>query len=253
VDVSELQVGQTVLLGDIKLPDGVTVVGDKSIPVLSVAAPLTEAQEEAALETATGAPTNPRCSGKKKRERRTAKKWIRQEIAGCRGTARARATGGLAMQPPAIIAGLGNPGPEYAGTRHNAGFMVLECLVSRWGGVWEKAPKFRADLVPSRRSGRRVWLCRPWTYMNLSGAAVGALARYYQVPIEQVMVVVDDADLPLGTVRMRGEGGNSGHHGLESVEQALGGRGYGRQRIGIGRAVGGSWRHGGACAGTVHP
>ena len=143
------------------------------------------------------------------------------------------------MQPPAIIAGLGNPGPEYAGTRHNAGFMVIECLVSRWGGVWEKAPKFQADLVPSRRSGRRVWLCRPRTYMNLSGEAVGALARYYQVPIEQVMVVVDDADLPLGTVRMRGEGGNSGHRGLESVEGALGGRGYGRQRIGIGRASAG--------------
>jgi peptidyl-tRNA hydrolase, PTH1 family len=141
------------------------------------------------------------------------------------------------MQPPAIIAGLGNPGAEYAATRHNVGFRVLECLAGRWGGVWEALPKFRADVVRSRRSGRTVWLCRPRTYMNLSGEAVGPLARYYQVPVEQVMVVVDDADLPLGTVRMRGEGGNGGHHGLESVEQALGARGYGRQRIGIGRAL----------------
>jgi len=140
------------------------------------------------------------------------------------------------MQPPAIIAGLGNPGAEYAGTRHNAGFMVLECLLDRWGGSWESAPKFRADMVKARRSGRMVWLCRPRTYMNLSGQAVGALARYYQVPPAEVMVVVDDADLPLGTLRMRGGGGSGGHHGLESVEQGLGGSGYLRQRVGIGRA-----------------
>lgn len=142
------------------------------------------------------------------------------------------------MQPPAIIAGLGNPGAEYAGTRHNAGFMVLDILLGRWGGNWESAAKFCADTAKARRSGRMVWLCRPKTFMNLSGQAVGALARYYQVPSAEVMVVVDDVDLPLGTVRMRGGGGSGGHRGLESVEQGLGGSGYLRQRIGIGRARG---------------
>jgi peptidyl-tRNA hydrolase, PTH1 family len=143
------------------------------------------------------------------------------------------------MQPPAIIAGLGNPGAEYAGTRHNVGFMVIDCLANRWGAGWETAARFKADLVRGSRSGCRVWLCRPRTYMNLSGEAVGPLARYYQVPVERVMVVVDDVDLPLGTVRMRGEGGSGGHHGLESVEKALGNRGYGRQRVGVGRAMAG--------------
>ena len=142
------------------------------------------------------------------------------------------------MQAPALIVGLGNPGARYEGTRHNAGFLVLERSAERWGGVWESSGRFRADVARVNRAGRTVWLCRPQTFMNLSGDAVGPMARYYQVPMGDLMVVLDDADLPLGTVRMRDQGGSGGHHGLESLSAALGGYGFGRQRLGIGRRTG---------------
>lgn len=113
--------------------------------------------------------------------------------------------------------------------------MVVARLADRWGAVWESSRRFKAALARSTRAGRVVWLCQPQTYMNLSGDAVGAILRYYQVAPDQLMVVVDDADLPLGAIRMRDRGGSAGHHGLESLAGALGGAGFGRQRVGIGR------------------
>jgi peptidyl-tRNA hydrolase, PTH1 family len=137
-----------------------------------------------------------------------------------------------------LIVGLGNPGAEYARTRHNMGFLVLDRLAGRWGVSWRMEKKFQARLARASRDGRRVWLCQPQTYMNSSGAAVGAVKEFYRVPLEHVLVVVDDADLPLGQLRLRPGGSSGGHHGLESIEQRLGSRDYPRLRLGIGRQGG---------------
>jgi PTH1 family peptidyl-tRNA hydrolase len=141
------------------------------------------------------------------------------------------------MESLHIIAGLGNPGREYANTRHNVGFLVLERLAKRWQIDWRHEAKFQARLARASRGGRTAWLCEPQTYMNLSGEAVGALAHYYQAAPAQVAVVMDDADLPLGELRMRPKGGTGGHHGLESVQQHLGTPDYPRLRIGISRGA----------------
>ena len=137
-----------------------------------------------------------------------------------------------------LIVGLGNPGVEYARTRHNAGFQVIESLARRWRAEWAATKKFNALLARVRTGDRRVVLCRPQTFMNASGEAVRAVADYHGVPAERLLVVVDDADLPLGELRLRPGGSSGGHHGLESVEQHLGTREFARQRIGIGRQAG---------------
>ena len=136
-----------------------------------------------------------------------------------------------------LIVGLGNPGPKYARTRHNAGFRVVERLAKRWRVSWGTDQKFKSRLANAEHAGRRVLLCEPETYMNRSGAAVGNLAEYFRVPSERLLVVVDDADLPLGEIRLRPQGSSGGHHGLESIEQRLGTRAYARLRIGIGRTT----------------
>jgi PTH1 family peptidyl-tRNA hydrolase len=137
-----------------------------------------------------------------------------------------------------LIVGLGNPGAEYARTRHNAGFLVADRLAERWRVGWTYAKKFNVRLASAQRDSRRVLLCEPQTYMNSSGEAVGAVVAFYQVPHAALLVVVDDADLPLGEIRLRPGGSSGGHHGLESVERHLGTREYARLRIGIGRQSG---------------
>ena len=134
-----------------------------------------------------------------------------------------------------LIAGLGNPGQEYVQTRHNAGFMVVEEMARRWKAVWRKESRFSARVASVKREEARIYLCQPLTYMNLSGDAVGALTAYYRIAHNRLLVLVDDADLPLGTIRMRTEGSCGGHHGLESIERSLGGRQYPRLKLGIGR------------------
>jgi PTH1 family peptidyl-tRNA hydrolase len=134
-----------------------------------------------------------------------------------------------------LIAGLGNPGEEYAGTRHNIGFMLAERLAQRWGASWKLEKKFQGRVARTDQDGRKIILCQPQTFMNDSGEAIGALRRFYQLPLVRLLVTVDDADLPLGQIRLRAEGSSGGHHGLESIEQQLGGREYPRQRLGIGR------------------
>lgn len=137
-----------------------------------------------------------------------------------------------------LIVGLGNPGKEYADTRHNVGFSVLERLAKRWQLSWVSEKKFKARVARGRHEGRRVLLCEPQTYMNASGEAVAALCGFYSVPLERMLVIVDDADLPLGHLRLRPGGSSGGHHGLESLEQHLSSREYPRLRIGIGRTAG---------------
>ena len=139
------------------------------------------------------------------------------------------------MEPAYLIVGLGNPGRGYARTRHNAGFMLTDRLVAAWGAGWREERAFPARLARAECGGRTCWLCQPLTYMNASGEAVKAVMSYYRLEREQLLVVVDDADLPLGTLRLRPDGSSGGHHGLESVEQHLGTRGYARMRLGIGR------------------
>jgi len=134
-----------------------------------------------------------------------------------------------------LIAGLGNPGPDYAATRHNIGFVVVERLAGRWGAVWDTNKRFNSRLAKAERDGRKVTLCQPQTFMNASGEAVVAVSRFYQLPPVKALIVLDDADLPLGQIRMRADGSCGGHHGLESVEKQLGTRAYPRLRIGIGR------------------
>ncbi len=142
------------------------------------------------------------------------------------------------MESCHLIVGLGNPGAEYAKTRHNAGFALIEKLAARWKADWKNERKFSARIAKSEQDGRRVLLCQPQTFMNLSGEAVGALKNFYQLPLKQLLVAVDDADLPLGEIRLRASGSSGGHHGLESIEQHLATRGFARLRIGIGRADG---------------
>ena len=134
-----------------------------------------------------------------------------------------------------LIVGLGNPGRQYERTRHNAGFRVVEQLAERWKTGWNREKRFEARVARVERNGRKLILCEPGTFMNSSGEAVGALASFHKISASQMLVVVDDADLPFGEIRMRPGGSSGGHHGLESIEQHLGTRDYARQRIGIGR------------------
>ena len=142
------------------------------------------------------------------------------------------------MEPMHLIVGLGNPGAEYAQTRHNAGFLLVEKLAAQWKADWTNERKFKARMAKSDRQGKRVLLCEPQTFMNLSGETVGALKDFYQLPLKQILVAVDDADLPFGEIRLRESGSSGGHHGLESIEQHLASREFARLRIGIGRKDG---------------
>jgi PTH1 family peptidyl-tRNA hydrolase len=139
------------------------------------------------------------------------------------------------MEPLHLIVGLGNPGADYAKTRHNAGFLLAEKLAEQWQAGWTNERKFSARVARAECGGKKVLLAEPLTFMNLSGEAVGALVKYYQLPLEKILIVVDDADLPLGEIRLRPGGGTGGHHGLESVTQHLGSKAFARLRIGIGR------------------
>jgi PTH1 family peptidyl-tRNA hydrolase len=142
------------------------------------------------------------------------------------------------MENTHLIVGLGNPGKGYERTRHNAGFLAVERLGVRWRAEWSEGVRFESRWARVDRVGRRVLLVQPQTYMNLSGEAVARYVSYYRVAMERLLVIVDDADLTLGSVRLRARGSSGGHHGLESIERLLGTREYGRLRIGIGRSAG---------------
>jgi len=138
---------------------------------------------------------------------------------------------------PWLVVGLGNPGPSYAGNRHNVGFMVLDLLVHRVGGRW-KAHKGRADLVEARLAGARVLLVKPKCFMNLSGGPAASLRDFFKVPAERIVVVHDELDIGVGVLRLKAGGGDNGHNGLRSLTSSLGSRDYLRVRVGIGRPPG---------------
>ncbi len=139
--------------------------------------------------------------------------------------------------PLYLIVGLGNPGREYAQTRHNAGFLLVDRLAERLGTRFRRL-QFKALTTDARYGAHKVILAKPQTYMNLSGQAVGALVRFYKVPPERLLVAYDDLDLPLGTVRLRPKGGHGGHKGMRSIIERLGTQEFPRLRLGIGRPPG---------------
>jgi peptidyl-tRNA hydrolase, PTH1 family len=136
-----------------------------------------------------------------------------------------------------LIVGLGNPGPEYAGNRHNAGFLVADVLAGRAGARF-KRDRSRAHVAVARLDGTPVVLAKPMTYMNLSGGPVAALRAFYKVPTDRIVVVHDELDIPFGSIRLKLGGSDNGHNGLRSVASALGTRDYYRVRVGIGRPPG---------------
>jgi peptidyl-tRNA hydrolase, PTH1 family len=132
-----------------------------------------------------------------------------------------------------LVAGLGNPGREYADTRHNVGFMVADELARRHGGSWRA--KFSGDLAEMRLDGLRLAVLKPQTYMNESGRSVGAAVRFFKAEPEALLVVHDEVDLEPGRLQARLGGGLAGHNGLRSVAQHLGTPEFARLRIGVGR------------------
>lgn len=136
-----------------------------------------------------------------------------------------------------IICGLGNPGWQYEGNRHNVGFMVVDALAARWKCAFS-AHKFDAELAQASVGGEKVLLLKPQTYMNLSGTSLGAAARFYKVPAVDVLVVHDELDLPYAKLQLKAGGGTGGHNGLNSLRESWGEEGYARLRFGIGKPQG---------------
>jgi peptidyl-tRNA hydrolase, PTH1 family len=138
-----------------------------------------------------------------------------------------------------LIVGLGNPGREYRETRHNVGFMVVEEIARRYALTWAQAPSQVPDAFVAKRYGTDpMLLAKPLTFMNLSGDAVAALARYFDVAAAELLIVVDEAALPFGKLRARARGSAGGHNGLKSVIEGLGTTEFSRLRLGVGRGDG---------------
>lgn len=139
--------------------------------------------------------------------------------------------------PPFIIVGLGNPGPEYKHNRHNVGFMVADELAKTLGVTFGRM-QANALVADGRRAEQRLVLAKPRTFMNRSGSAVGGLLRFYKAPPERLLVIYDDADLPFESLRLRPDGGSAGQKGMKSIIENLGSEAFPRLRVGIGRPKG---------------
>ena len=142
-----------------------------------------------------------------------------------------------------LVVGLGNPGPDYAGTRHNVGYLVTDELARRMGSPFRAHKSGRAEVVEGRltppgQPGPRVVLARPRGYMNESGGPVKALASFYKVPMDRIVAVHDELDIPFGTLRVKLGGGDNGHNGLRSLRSSLGAGDFYRVRVGVGRPPG---------------
>ena len=137
--------------------------------------------------------------------------------------------------PIRLIAGLGNPGSEYAATRHNIGFMVVDQLAAQFGSTWEKSvPQAREDALSAKCGA--VLLIKPMSFMNRSGYPLFTVAQFYKIEPQQILIVLDDLALPLGRLRLRAHGGSGGHNGLESIIVQFGTEEIPRLRVGIGQA-----------------
>jgi PTH1 family peptidyl-tRNA hydrolase len=143
----------------------------------------------------------------------------------------------MAEDGPWLVVGLGNPGPGYAGNRHNAGAMVVDLLAGRVRSGF-KSHRGRADVVETRFGDDRVVLAKPRSYMNESGGPVVALRDFFKLPVERIVVVHDELDLAFGALRLKLGGGDNGHNGLKSLRRSLGSGEFHRVRVGIGRPPG---------------
>ncbi|PFG44233.1 PTH1 family peptidyl-tRNA hydrolase [Isoptericola jiangsuensis] len=146
---------------------------------------------------------------------------------------------------PWLVVGLGNPGPKYAGNRHNVGQMVLDLLAERAGARFARHSRAQATVaearlgvLPGGAPGPRVVLAKPTTYMNTSGGPVSGLAQYYGIDADHVLVVHDEVDIPFDTIKLKTGGGEGGHNGLRDITKALGTKDYTRVRVGVGRPPG---------------
>jgi PTH1 family peptidyl-tRNA hydrolase len=140
--------------------------------------------------------------------------------------------------PAWLVVGLGNPGPEYARTRHNVGAMAVEALAERWGGRLKSDRYTRCDIFDTHWEGHRVVLARGRSYMNESGGPVKALVQHFDVPLDRTIIAHDELDIPFAALRVKGGGGDGGHNGLRSIRRSLGSGDTVRIRIGIGRPPG---------------
>ena len=132
-----------------------------------------------------------------------------------------------------LIVGLGNPGSKYSQTRHNAGFWFVDEVARQYGSALRPEAKFLGEAARIQVEGQDVWLLKPGTFMNRSGQSVSALARFYKLLPESILVVHDELDLPVGVARLKRGGGHGGHNGLKDIIKALGSRDFARLRIGI--------------------
>jgi len=135
--------------------------------------------------------------------------------------------------PLKLIVGLGNPGPDYARTRHNAGFIFVDQLAHRHGGVFRSEPRHHGDLAKVRVDGTELWLLKPMTFMNRSGGAVHSVAGFYKISTESILVAYDELDFPSGVIKLKQGGGAAGHNGMRDVIAHMGDQ-FWRLRIGIG-------------------
>lgn len=141
------------------------------------------------------------------------------------------------MSAPWLIACLGNSGRGFRENRHNVGFMVADRASQRWGFDFSRVQHL-ALTAEGQVNGRRTLLAKPQTMMNLSGRSIGGIVRFFKIPLDQLLVVYDDLDLPVGALRLRPGGGSGGHRGMESIIEALGSDAFPRLRVGIGRPPG---------------
>ena len=139
---------------------------------------------------------------------------------------------------PWLVVGLGNPGPDYAPTRHNVGFLVVEELAERARGRFAKHKRAHAQVAEERLQGQRAVLAKPSSYMNESGGPVKGLLDFYKVPMERLVVIHDELDIPFNTLRLKLGGGDNGHNGLKSIRRSTGSGEFYRVRVGIGRPPG---------------
>jgi len=140
----------------------------------------------------------------------------------------------MTTTPISMVVGLGNPGPQYEKTRHNAGFWVVDRWADSLKTRFQTEKTFFGEIAKARWDGQQIWLIKPTTFMNRSGQAVGALARFYKVPVESILVIHDELDLLPGQLRIKQGGGHAGHNGLRDIQASLGSPAFWRLRIGIG-------------------
>lgn len=140
------------------------------------------------------------------------------------------------MTSPFVVVGLGNPGSRYAETRHNAGYLVLDALAETLGAAFGEESRFLGSVARVSGETGKIILVKPTTFMNLSGASVKKILDFYNVPLDRLLVVCDEADLPFGHIRLREKGSCGGHNGLRSIEESLQAASYPRLRLGIGKS-----------------